>query len=134
VKRLLAIVGACLVSFAGVAAGWLYFWPHDERTFAALHSSSGEITKGRRFQVEVGDNWRLADHEIRSQFQPDYILWETPSPTPAYSQPADSPVLIGDATVTYRDRSWRNGLVMLSLHDGRVIKIHWDYSPLYIDL
>ncbi len=132
--RVLSAFAACVLALAVLAAGWIYFWPHDERTTAALSNSSGKITAGRRFQVSVGDTWLRADQEIRSQFSPDYVLWETPSPPPADSQTADSPVLAGSATVTYRDRSWRNGLITLTLHDGRVSQVMWNYSPLYIDL
>ena len=132
--RVISAFVACVLALAVLATGWFYLWPHDERTTAALHNSSGEITSGRRFGVSVGDSWARADQEIHSQFTPDYVLWETPSPPPAYSQTADRPVLVGDASVTYRDQSWRNGFVTLTLRDGRVRQVIWSYSPLYIDL
>jgi hypothetical protein len=112
---------------------WLYLWPHDERTTAALNTSSGQIAAGQRFQVSIGDSWEKADKKIRRQFNPSYTMWEKPSPPPAYSQTVDGPVLLGDATVTYRDQSWRNGTITLKLLNGRVVQISWSYSPLYID-
>ena len=48
---------------------------------------------------------------------------------------SDEPILTGYARVSYRDGSWRNGVVTLELQDGRVTELAWHYSgPFYIDL
>lgn len=133
-KRVLTTGVIGVLALGLICAGWFDLWPHDERTSAALQNSAGTIDFGRRFGVKVGDGWKRADEEVRSQFTPGYVLWTTPRPPPAYEQPVDGPVLVGDANVTYRDRSWRNGLITLKLHDGHVVQVTWTYSPFYVDL
>jgi len=133
-KRVISVLmgGALILSL--IVGGWFYLWPHDERTMAALHTSSGQITAGRRFGVSVGEGWAEADQDVRRQFNPAYVLWEKPLPAPAYSQTVNGPMLVGNASVTYRDQSWRNGLITLKLREGKVVQITWNYSPAYIDL
>lgn len=141
-KRHIPTLVACLIALPIAVVAWLYLWPHTERTSAALNFSSGQIKSGHRFQISVGDSWTVADQKIRRQFTPSYILWEKGGPPPANGQTdsqadrrdVDGPLLVGDASVVYRDSSWRNGMITLELHDGRVTQIMWNYDPLYVDL
>lgn len=138
-KHRLAIFGAiALLALAGVAAavGWRLALK-DERTQLVLGDQYGVVTSGTRLGVRIGDPWRKADATLRSQFEPEYVLWqagETHGAGGGFTFPG-GPVLTGKAEVSYRDRSWRNGVVTLGLSDGRVVSIAWHYpGPFYIDL
>lgn len=123
---------------------WFEVKPTDERTQLLMNQGTGTITEGTRLGVTVGDSWNEADAALRGLFTPDYVLWQ------GFQHPPDgvgsavirhpvtvghSPILVGDAEVSYRDRSWRNGVVTLRLADGVVTAVEWGYGgPFYIDL
>jgi len=132
--RLLAIV----VLVVGSSAAWVAWWPHSDLTRAGLHTEVGELTSGSRFGLRPGMPWREADQTIRSQFEPTYVLWwvgtEEEKARGAGRSPS-GPVLSGPSQVSYRDKSWRNGVITLQLNDGVVTEVGWWFGgPFYIDL
>ena len=138
-KHKLVIVGLiALLSLAGVAsAGWMAIEPNNERTQLLFNDPKGVVTSGSKLGVHIGDPWHKADATIRSQFQPRYVSWEVGELNGMGGGLAfpDGPVLVGKATVVYRDGGWRNGVVTLDLVDGSVVAIWWSYSgPFYVDL
>jgi len=127
-----AVIGGLIVAAALVATA------NDERAKLVVGDSYGRITSGSKLGVSVGERWETADSTIRHLFQPSYVLWE-PSYVRRNGRIVESsrgkPVLQGVASVSYRDPSWRNGVVTLDLIDGRVVRITWHYpGPFYIDL
>ncbi len=129
---------AAVVLVVGSATAWVAWWPHSDLTRAGLHTEVGELTSGSRFGLRPGMPWREADQTIRSQFEPTYVMWqvgtEEEKARGAGTYPS-SPVLSGRSEVTYRDKSWRNGLITLHLNDGVVTEVHWWFGgPFYIDL
>jgi hypothetical protein len=101
----------------------------DARARLMLERPRGHITSGSVLGVEVGATERSADAAIRRLFTPSYVLRDGADGLSRLPLPP------GDAVVSYRDKSWRNGVVSLLLKDGRVIAVAWSYSgPLYIDL
>ena len=128
----------------GVVAALLLgiFWfgvsPNDERTRLLWYEPRGSVHSGAALGVSVGETWGDADSKIRRLFKPSSVLWQTG----AYVTQGGTgvvlsraPVLAGDATVRYRDDSWRNGVIILEVRDGRVVGISWNYAgPFAIDL
>ena len=138
-KHKLAIFGSvALLGVAGVAtAAWIAMEPTSERTQLLFNDPKGVVTSESKLGVHIGDPWHKADATIRSQFQPRYVSWEVGESKGMGGGLAfpDGPVLVGKATVVYRDGGWRNGVVTLDLVDGSVVAIGWSYSgPFYVDL
>lgn len=138
-RRSRTILAVALVALlAGVI--WFVIDPTDERTQLLFNQSHGTITTGTKLSVTVGETWGDADAAIRSVFTPAYApLWETKRDVAADGSDnwrgASDPVLTGEARVSYRDRSWRNGGVVLDLSNGLVTAVHWNYGgPFYSDL
>ena len=117
---------------------WFGFRPNDERTQLVLRDSYGRVTSGTKLGVTVGEPWGQADATIRSFFEPRYVLWQTGKHRNDGGDGvriSDTPILTGQSQVSYRDSSWRDGVVTLGLTDGRVVEITWHYpGPFYIDL
>lgn len=142
-RRYVLLLAAALVAFLA-AIFWFGVQPMDERTQLLFNQSSGTITEGAMLGVTVGDSWTDADAALRRRFKPDYILWQSyrqgteRESVPLRSNPVvvgHDPILVGDAAVSYRDKSWRNGVVTLRLTDGVVRAIEWGYGgPFYVDL
>ncbi len=132
----LFLTGLLAVLFG--ALFWFGFEPTDERTQLVLRNSYGQVTSGTKLGVTIGEPWSRADATIRSLFTPANVLWQTGSYVGEGGQGVQlgrTPVLSGESRVSYRDRSWRNGVVTLDLVDGRVVRIIWHYpGPFYIDL
>jgi hypothetical protein len=82
--------------------------------------------------------WRDADEVVRSQFDPTYVLWwvgTEEEKARGAGTVAQSPVLSGPSQVSYRDKSWRNGVITLHLNDGVATEVSWWFGgPFYIDL
>jgi hypothetical protein len=136
--RILLWLVATLVLAVGSTAAWVAWWPHSDLTKAGLHTEVGNLTSGNRFGLRPGMPWQEADQTIRSQFEPAYVLWwvgtEEEKARGAGSLPS-SPVLSGPSEVSYRDKSWRNGVITLRLYDGIVTEVGWSFGgPFYIDL
>jgi hypothetical protein len=105
--------------------------PTDERTQLLFREPQGAITSGAQFGVTIGEPWADADAALRARFTPDDVQWSIDDG----SRISREPVLVGDAQVAYRDRSWRNGVVALDVSDGVVTAVHWRYDgPFYLDL
>lgn len=117
---------------------WAVSTSYDEPTKLYFDEPHGEVSAGGKLGVNVGDPWSRADRALRARFTPDYVLWQQGRYVDQGGtgvRLADDPILTGQAEVSYRDRSWRNGVVTLILRDGRVVAINWQYSgPFYIDL
>lgn len=134
-RTILAIALAALI--AGV---WFAIDPMDERTQLLFSENRGTATQGTKLSITVGETWGDADVVIRSLFAPGYSpLWETKKDVTAGGSDnwrgASDPVLTGEARVSYRDRTWRNGVVVLDLNNGLVTAVHWNYvGPFYSDL
>lgn len=137
-----ALSVAVLIAFA---AWWsaplivLQLWgPQDEASELYVHQRHGSVTEGAKLGVAIGTDWREADRILRRQFRPQYLLWHLGTMEDYQNgrgHTVDDPVLTGDALVAYRDGTWRNGVVWLELHDGRVTRIDWHYSgPFHFDL
>ena len=134
-KKLFLVVG--LVSLVA-AIVWAISTFNDEPTKLYFDEPRGQASAGTKLGVSIGDPWRSADRALRDGFSPAYVLWQQGryvSEGGTGVRLSRDPILTGDAEVSYRDGSWRNGVVTLILRDGRVTAIHWHYSgPLYIDL
>ena len=125
-----------LAAMAAIAFVWSW-QPTSEPTELYRHQRRGSITHGSQLGATVGAEWQAADQALRSRFRPSYVLWQSGPPEQIRRGGglSDGPVLRGYAEVSYRDQSWRNGVVTLELMEGRVTKISWHYSgPFYIDL
>jgi hypothetical protein len=116
----------------GIVLAWFVVKPADERTQLVFRESHGAIAQGTRLGVAVGQTWNDADVGIRRQFKPSSVI--------CYQQVGESgtqflraPLLHGVSYVSYRDDSWRNGVVLLEFHNGRVARISWNYAPFAID-
>ena len=131
-------VVAALLLVAGSSAAWLAWRPHSELTKAGLNTEVGELTTGSRFGLRKGMHWREADQILRSQFEPAYVLWTVATDEErarGAGRSSLSPVLSGKGHVSYRDQSWRNGVIALQLSDGVVTGVSWWFGgPFYIDL
>lgn len=126
------LLAGLIVALLG-AIVWFGVEPMDERTQLLLTNNRGTITEGERLGVSVGDSWSEANASIRQRFDVSYSLWS--DERDGFTHVSDAPVLAGRAEVHYRDRSWRNGVIVLEVVDGVVAAVHWNYSgPLYIDL
>jgi hypothetical protein len=103
-----------------------------------LHNQYGRATSGTKFGVTVGMLWLPADGAVRRHFAPGYVLCLTGTPEQLHrggGASCETPPLSGFAEVSYRDRTWRNGVITLTVNDGRVTEIAWHYpGPFYIDL
>jgi len=131
-------LGLCTVLLALLLSiFWWGFRPYDERTQLVFNQNYGTITSGTKLGVRVGGTWEDADNAIRRQFRPDNVLWQSGvcMGDGSDGEFSRTPVLLGRATVSYRDRSWQNGVITLCLQDGVVSSVAWHYpGPFYIDL
>ena len=129
---------ATVVIVVGSSAAWVAWWPHSDLTRAGLHTEVGELSSGSRFGLRPGMAWRDADEVVRSQFKPAYVLWwvgTEEEKARGAGKVSQSPVLSGPSQVSYRDKSWRNGVITLYLNDGVVTEVGWWFGgPFYIDL
>ncbi len=127
-------------SVIGGAVAWLgaVFAASDERLRLMAFGNSGTtLRNGGILGVRTGDQWAQADQTLRSVFRPVYVMWDVGVCTGDKSLGAhsDSPVLKGRAEVTYRDRSWHNGVVSLCLQDVKVAAISFSYvRPFFMDM
>ncbi|WP_162938909.1 hypothetical protein [Brevundimonas naejangsanensis] len=131
-KRWLVIFGALTLLVLGLVT-WVRFGPLDERTAIVFRDSHGSIVAGEKFGVRIGDSWQEANRELRQHpgITPGfhYAGWSEVGP-----KTIDEGILVGETMTTYRDTSWRNGVILLKLRDGKVAGIQWNYvGPLYID-
>lgn len=137
VRIFLWLIAAALL-VVGSTAAWVAWWPHSDLTKAGLNTEVGELTSGSRFGLRPGMPWREADQIIRSQFEPEFVLWwvgTEEEKARGAGKASSSPVLSGQSEVSYRDRSWRNGVITLRLNDGIITEVRWWYGgPFYIDL
>jgi len=132
-KRRFVILGV-LAAFGAGSAGWAAFGPLDERTALLLRQSHGSASAGSKLGVRIGATWGEADHTLRQHSgigRADHRLgWSNERFVPFQ----DEPLLVGQSVASYRDTSWRNGVVTLLLDDGIVARVDWNYvGPLYID-
>ena len=108
----------------------------DERTELVLFDQYGHVASGTKFGVTVGMTWSAADSAVRQLFTPGYVNCETETrgQTPYGGRAfCKAPPQSGFAKVSYRDQSWRNGVITLTFDDGRVTTIGWHYpGPFYI--
>jgi hypothetical protein len=127
-------IGAALLVLVGLV--W-FIGPTDERTALVIGEQYGTISAGTKLGVTIGDPWPAADAALRRSFTPAYVQWLTgrhPQQGGNGVTLSDTPILVGDAEASYRDRSWRNGVVTLAVRDGVVMSLSWHYpGPFYFD-
>ncbi len=139
-RRALILLGALLV--AAFACGALVLNaigdPNEERTRLVFHDQYGEVTAGAKFGVAIGDPWPKADRAIRQLFEPGFVLCIEGTEElfmRGGGKFCEVPPAKGLAQVSYRDETWRNGVITLTIFNGRVIKINWHYpGPFYVDM
>jgi len=139
-RRALILLGALLV--AVFACGALVLKtigdPNEERTHLVFHDQYGEITGGSKFGVAIGDAWPNADRAIRRLFDPGYVNCIEGTEElfmRGGGKFCEVPPARGLASVSYRDETWRNGVITLTVSEGRVVKITWHYpGPFYVDM
>jgi hypothetical protein len=131
-RKIALSIAALVVAFAA----WWLWWPHEARTAKVLLDQYGQTTSGAEFDVAIGGAWRDADRVLRARFRPKYVLVVTgPEQEVARGGGVSgrAPTLRGFEKVSYRDGSWRNGLITLELQDGVVRRVIWHYpGPLFI--
>lgn len=139
-RRPLILLGALAV--AAVACGALVLKvigdPNEERTQLVFHDQYGEATTGAKFGVSIGSPWSRADATVRGLFAPVYVLCQTGTEEDfarGGGAACATPPSSGLARVSYRDGSWRNGVITLKVSNGRVAGIVWHYpGPFYMDM
>ena len=132
-----SLIAGTVVVALGLLLATCAYGPGDPRN-DLVGAGSKRIASGKMLGVSIGDQWKVADQRLWRQFGLGDTLWSTGkyvSEGGTGEKLGHSPVLRGEAEVSYRDRSWRNGVITLYLVDGRVAAIGATYvGPFYVDL
>jgi hypothetical protein len=125
-----------IAALGAAGTAWWLWWPHEARTAKVLLDQYGAANSGAEFDVSIGQAWKDADRVLKARFQPKYVLVVS-GPEEEVSRgggtSGSSPTLRGFEKISYRDGSWRNGLITLELQDGIVRRVVWHYpGPMFI--
>lgn len=104
------------------------FFSNFSRNLALLHGTKS-VNSGSFLGLNIGDSEDTIKPQLERIGLSDETNWFTFDERVQCKANAD---LIVENTFVFQDRSWRNGLVCVSVVNGYIIEIYSQYSGIYL--
>lgn len=126
-RRLTSFKFVWVTLFLIVILGALFF-SNFSRNLALFHGTKS-VERGSFLGLNIGDSEDTIKPQLERIGLSDESNWFTFEERVQCTANAD---LIVENTFIFQDRSWRNGLICVSVANGLIVEIYSQYSGIYL--